>query len=317
MTYRLFIFSLLFALLISSCKEKRKGTTTDSDRDIVKFDNATKLYVDTASSSVRVFDNDGRVCIQQTSISYEMVDVYDGATKFPMLLKITKTDLCFADSVNKNKVFQISARSVLDKKPIQWETEFVATELHLRDKTNTLQAVLEGKDGEEDMISRYSLLSGKKVFNASYSEMLVSIPNVKGRRFVGYTSRITVSEPIQNRKEENLIGLVSYANSQQASNAIKVKLKRSAVAGKIPAYTPDMTFVALNENVNLIRDGREVILMKADENYKPEDVKDFAVQLTFYYGDDNEFTVITIPVVNDKLHLAGAKYDKDIFELKE
>ena len=78
-----------------------------------------------------------------------------------------------------------------------------------------------------------------------------------------------------------------------------------------------MTFVALNENVNIISDGKEVILMKADEKYKADDVKDFAVQLTFYYGDDNEYTTVTIPVVKDKLHLAGAKYDKDIFELKE
>ena len=55
--------------------------------------------------------------------------------------------------------------------------------------------------------------------------------------------------------------------------------------------------------------------MKADEHYQPADVKDFSVKLTFYYGDDNEATYIIIPVVDDKLDLAHAQYDKDIFEL--
>lgn len=308
---------LLLLLFFSACKEKKKASSDDTSNDILKYDNAQKMYEDTAASSVRVFDNDGRVCIQQTSISYEMVDVYDNGKKIPLLLKVTKTDLCFADSVNKNKVYHISARSVLDNKALSWETEFVATDIYLRDKTNSLQAILEGQDGEEDLIARFSLFDGRKIFEASYSEMLVSIPNVKSKRFVGYTSRGTVKEPIQDRNEENLIGLVSYSTSQKSVNTIKIKLKRSAVATKIPAYTPDMTFIAQNENVNIIRDGKEVILMKADENFKAEDVKDFAVQFTFYYGDDNEFTIVTIPVVNDKLNLAGARYDKDIFELKE
>jgi hypothetical protein len=317
MKSQLFALLLLSLGLFSACKEKKNAADADTSTAIIQYDNAAKLYEDTASSSVRVFDNDGRVCIQQTSISYEMVDVYEGGKKSPLLLKITKTDLCFADSVNKNKVYQISARSVLDNKVRSWETEFVATDLHLRDKTNSLQAVLEGQDGEEDLITRFSLLDGRKIFEASYSEMLVSIPNVKSKRFVGFTSRGTVKEPIQARNEENLIGLVAYSSSEKSVNTVKIKLKRSKVADKIPTYTPDMTFVALNENVNIIRDGKEVILMKADEKYKADDVKDFAVQLTFYYGDDNEYATVTIPVLGDKLHLAGAKYDKDIFELKE
>ncbi len=88
------------------------------------------------------------------------------------------------------------------------------------------------------------------------------------------------------------------------------------MANKIPNYTPDIVLVAANENTTIIEDGKSVILMKSDEHYKKSDVKDFYVKLTFYYGDDNESTAITIPVVNDLLDLKSAKYDKEIFDIQ-
>jgi hypothetical protein len=159
------------------------------------------------------------------------------------------------------------------------------------------------------------LLDGKEVFSCSYGELKVVIPNVKDKRFIGYTSQKSVEQPLKKLNEENLLGVIRYGSSILAGNAVKVKLKRSKVAEKIPLTTPDMVFVASNDNVTVIDDGKSVGLMKADEHYQPADVKDFAVKLTFYYGDDNESTNIIIPIADDKLDVAHAQYDKDIFEV--
>ncbi|MBK8657680.1 MAG: hypothetical protein IPN22_02065 [Bacteroidetes bacterium] len=273
-------------------------------------------FSDTASSSVKVFDNNGRVCIQQTNTYYELVDAYEGSTRIPLLLKITRTDLCFADSVNKDKVYQISAKSVMDTKEIKWDVQLVATDINLKDNSNTLLAVHEGAGEEEDLISRFSLLTGKEVFNCSYGDLRVSIPNVKDKRFLGYVSRNAVGNPIKEKGQENLIGIINYSTSRNAVSSAKILLKRSGLSSAIPAYTPEMTLVPENANVSIIEDGKMAILMKADEKYKPSDINDFALKLTYYYGTDNEYTDIIIPVENDQLQVTKAQYDSDIFTIQ-
>ncbi|MBK7147898.1 MAG: hypothetical protein IPH78_03530 [Bacteroidetes bacterium] len=273
-------------------------------------------FSDTASSSVKVFDNNGRVCIQQTNTYYELVDAYEGSTRIPLLLKITRTDLCFADSVNKDKVYQISAKSVMDTKEIKWDVQLVATDINLKDNSNTLLAVHEGAGEEEDLISRFSLLTGKEVFNCSYGDLRVSIPNVKDKRFLGYVSRNAVGNPIKEKGLENLIGIINYSTSRNAVSSAKILLKRSGLSSAIPAYTPEMTLVPVNANVSIIEDGKMAILMKADEKYKPSDINDFALKLTYYYGTDNEYTDIIIPVENDQLQVTKAQYDSDIFTIQ-
>lgn len=302
-------FAILFA--IASCNSSQTEKQLN-----VKDPEGTIAFSDTASSSVKVFDNNGRVCIQQTNTYYEVVDAFEGSSRIPLILKITRTDLCYADSVNKDKVYQISAKSVMDTKEIKWEAQFVATDVNLKDNTNTLLAIHEGTGEKEDLVSRFSLLTGKEIFNCSYGDLRVSIPNVKGKRFLGFVSRNAVGEPIKRSGKENLIGTVNYSSSSEQLSSLNIFLKRSALSSTIPSYTPEMVFVPTNENVSVIEDGKAAILMKVDENYKASDVKDFALKLTFYYGSDNEFTEIYIPVENDRLQLSKAKFDSDIFSIQ-
>ena len=294
--------------LLSACKEK-PAPKTDTQPISGK-----SVYSDSAASSVKVFDQNGRVCVQQSNTYYELVDAYEGTTKIPLLLKIKKTELCFADSVNKNKVYEITAKSVMDTKNVEWSALFVGTDIQFKD--NSLLATHEGAEGEEDFLKRFSLLDGKEVFSSSYGEVKVSVPNVKDKRFIGFTSKKATTNPIKELNTENLLGVVRYGSSTAAVNAFKIILKRSAVATKIPDYTPDMVLVSANENTTVIEDGKSIILMKADEHYQKADVKDFSVKITIYYGDDNEATEIIIPVVNDQLTLQGAKYDKEIFDIQ-
>ncbi len=307
-----YIFRLVLVLnclYLASCNQSPTPKTSDTG---IKVD-AKQSYTDTASSFVKVYDDKGKLCIQQSNTYYELADVYDGSTKVPLLLKINKVELCLADSVNKQKFYKISAKSILDNKDIHWQADFVATDIRFSD--NTLIAVREGMDGEEDYISRFSLLNGEKIFACSYADLKVSIPNVRSKRFVGFTSRQAASQPIQESKEENLIALIDYSSSEKPIDQLKLKLKRSALAAKIPSYSPEMIFVSANSNTSVIEDGKTVILMKADEHYQASDIKDFSVQYTFYFGDDNEATKIIIPISNDHLDLAHASFDKDIFEL--
>jgi hypothetical protein len=297
---------VVLGLLFTTCHTK---SNTDSEGINVSTKQA---YTDTSSSYVKVYDENGRLCIQQSNTYYELVDSYEGKTRIPLLLKINKVELCLADSVNKHKVYKITAKSVMDTKNIAWETEFVATDLQFRD--NTLLAVHEGTNNEEDYLKRFSLRDGKEIFACSYGDMKVAIPNVRDKRFAGYTSQVAATQPVQSINEENLFGLIRYSASDKSISTLKVKLKRAA-AGKVPEYTPEMQLVALNTNASVIDDGKALILMKADEKYTAADVKDFAIQFTFYIGFDNEATRITVPVVNDQLDVAHASYDHDVFDI--
>lgn len=307
---RIAAFSLVIGtLVLSSCKERTGSSTTT---DTAPTPSGTEKYSDSATSSVRVYDENGQVCIQQSSTYYQLADFYKADGKIPLLLKIKKVELCFTDSVNRHKVFEISAKSVLDNEKIEWNVTLAGTDLQVKD--NTLLLVHEGEEGEEDFLTRYNLQNGERVFGSTY-DLKIAIPNVREKRFMGYTSQRAAGEAF--KKEENLLGIIEYAKGSGAINKLKVKLNRSAVADKMPTYTPEMVLVAANTNSSVIEDGKQLILMKADEKYTPADVKDFALQLTYYFGDDNESTTISIPVKDDKLNLAGAIYDKQIFNISE
>lgn len=302
------VTGLCFACIsFYSCNQPSKSKTDNTTVE------GKPLYADTSASSVRVFDQNGRVCIQQSNTDYEIVNAFDTATKIPLLLKIKKTELCFADSVNKDNVYEISARSVTDTRAVNWDAKFVATDLQFKD--NTMFALREGGENEEDFIKRFNLLDGKEIFSCSYGDVKISIPNVKDKRFIGFTSRKAVAQPLKDLNDANIIGVIRYSTSTEEHNAFKVELKRTKIAGKMPLSTPDMVLVPSNSNTSAIEDGKSLIMMKADEHYQASDIKDFAVKFTFYYGDDNEATDITIPVVNDKLDISQAKYDKDIFDI--
>lgn len=299
---------LFVVLTFSSCNTKQEHKESNDHAPEGKV-----AYSDSASSSVKVFDENGRVCIQQSNTYYQLTDVYEGNVKTPLLLKIRKTELCFADSVNKHKVYEVEANSILDSKEVKWNAQFVATDVEFKD--NSLLAIHEGVDGEEDFLQRFSLQSGKQIFSCSYGELKVAVPNVKQKRFIGYTSQKAATLPVQELKTENLLGLIKYGNGSAEAQQLMLKLKRSAIASKIPLYTPEMILVAANSNTSVIEDGKQIILMKADENYTAKDVTGFALKLTFYYGDDNEAAEVVIPISNDQFDLAKAVFDKDIFEL--
>lgn len=306
--YSFALYVVTTTVILSSCKDRSTKNTPTQTENI----SGTSLYADTATSSVKVFDQNGKVCIQQSSTSYEMLNAYEGTQKLPLLLKIKKTELCFADSVNKEKVYEISAKTVLDTKSISWQTQFVATQIEFKD--NTIFVTKEGGEGEEDFIKRFSLITGKEIFSCSYGDLRVAIPNVREKRFIGFTSRKATTNPLAELKEENLLGTLSYA-SQTSTATLLFKLKRNHVTAKIPTSTPDMVLVPLNGNTTAIEDGKTIVMMRLDEHYSPANISDFCVKLTIYYGDDNEATDIIIPVKNDKLDVSSANYDRDIFEI--
>ena len=308
---RIAAFSLIGTLvLLASCKE-RTGSKTDTGATNSPKGNQT--YSDSATSSVRVYDENGKVCIQQSSTYYQLVDFYKVDKKVPLLLKIKKVELCYADSSNKDKVYEIEAHNLPDNEPISWKATLPGTELQVKD--NTLLLVHEGGDNEEDYITRYNLQTGERVFGSTYGDLRIAIPNVREKRFMGYTSQRAAGAAF--KQEENLLGYIEYGKGTAPISKLKVYLKRSGVADKIPNYTPEMVFVSPGGTNSVMDDGKQVILMKADEKYTAADVNDFALQLTFYFGDDNESTVVTIPVKNDKVDLAAATYDKQIFNITE
>ncbi len=307
-----FAFAVILAItLLAACKEKAKdGTVVSSEK---QGPIAGKGYADSAASSVRVFDQNGRVCVQQSNTSYEIVNVLDGGVKVPLLLKIRKTELCYADSVNHDKVYEITAKSIMDTKAVSWATSFVATEVSFKD--NTLLAVKEGNESEHDFIRRFSLQDGSEVFSCSFSDLEIKIPNVINKFFVGYTSKKAATDPIGRMKQENVLGVVRFGSSLSAIDSFKVKLKRSKLADKLLSSVPDIVLEASNDDTRAIDDGKTIILMKANEHTQTKEVTGFSVKFTYFFGDDNESTNVTVPLVNGKFDIAHAQFDKDIFEI--
>ncbi|MCS6935741.1 MAG: hypothetical protein NZM35_11435, partial [Chitinophagales bacterium] len=303
-------------VILTGCKPNTPSPPAQEPANIPSA-KGEHLFADTGLSYVKVFDNNGRVCIQQTSTGYEMAEVYADDKKIPLLIRITKTDLCFADSVNRNKVYQLTANSLPGSKNISWQLKALGTHLTLNDKTNTLLVVHEGDGTEEDLIMRYSMLTGEEVFRCSYNDMKVSIPNSRDRRFIGFLSRETVTNPLKSLNEENLLGLIYYSSNFKRIATLKLKLKRSSVANRISARCPEMVLAPADNNSVTIEDGKGIILMKSGKNYTSKDIGNFSIKFTYYIGDDNEESSITIPVVNDKPDWKNATYDRDIFELSE
>lgn len=309
MKYKLLTLSALFLLAFSACNKSEKKTETGDLKPI----SGKESFSDSSNSFIRVYDENGKVYIQQSNTYYQIVDAYKRLAKTQVLLKINKTEQSVADSVNKHKLYKISASSIGDRSSINWNAEFMATEVMFKD--NTLFAIHEGGSEEEDYITRYSLFTGKEIFSASYSDLMVKIPNIRERRFFGYTSKLAAGNPLK-QSGENVIGLLKYASEDGVISNIKLKLKRSEVSSKIPWYTPETVFTSAANDISVMEDGKVLGLMKADENYTAESLSGFNIQITFYYGDDNESTKIVLPVKNDKIDLNAAVYDKDLFELE-
>ena len=310
MRYLPVVCIFIMCIILAGCNGKPKN-----GHDTATSDNggtAGKGYSDSSASSVRVFDQNGRVCVQQSNTSYEMVNIVESDSKTPLLLKIKKTELCFADSVNKDKVYEISGKSVLDSKSVSWNISFVATDISFKD--NTIIATKEGTDNENDFIKRFSLLNGNEVFSCSFGDLEVKVPNVISKFFIGYTSKKAASGPLALLKDENLLGVVRIGSSDAAIDSFKIKLKRSKMADKLFASVPDLILASTGDNTTAIDDGRSLIL-KGDSRYQVKDVQGFGVKFTYYYGDDNETINIFVPVDKGKFDIAHATYDKDIFEI--
>lgn len=304
-----FVGLLYFA---TSCNTKSENTSSGSQAEF----RGTASFEDSSASYIRIYDRDGKVFVQKTNTYYELITAYNGNQPRKMLLKITKAESASADSSqNANKIITVVGRDITESSisDPSYEINVKASEIEFRD--NTILFTRIGETNEEDYISRYGLISGKEVFNCSYGGMYVGIPNVKDKRFVGYTSLIAAGKPLDDKHITNLLATINYSSSTQAISTAYLKLKRSTYAESIARYTPEMILNASNPKNAMVDDGKGLILMGADENYKPADVYGFEAVFTFYFGDDNESTQVIIPVENDKLAIEKARYDKNIFEL--
>jgi hypothetical protein len=309
MKYKLLTLSALFLLAFSACNNSNKKTETSDLKPI----SGKESFSDSSNSFIRVYDENGKVYIQQSNTYYQLVEAYKRLDKTQVLLKINKTELSVSDSVNKHKLYKISATSIGDRPTVLWNNEFMATDIQFKD--NTLFAIHEGGSGEEDYITRYSLFTGKEIFSASYADLVVKIPNVRERRFFGYTSKVAAGNPLKGAGE-NVIGILNYSSGDGVISSVKLKLKRSPISAQIPAYTPEIVFASAASDISVMEDGKVLGLMKADEKYTEQSLSGFNMEITFYYGEDNEATKIILPVNNDKIDVSAAVYDKDLFELE-
>ncbi len=287
----------LMALSLQSCNNQSKNGIPV---------NAKEEFADSAMSVVRQYtDAQGKKILQKVNTTYDIVEFTDKEDVKKLLVKVTNTETSSIDSGVTDNHYTVNVTGITDPK-IHWSKDLRGADMDYTYKVLVVHS--EGKNAnEEDTYEQYSLQTGEKLMTFTYSSLMAQIVNTSNKRFFGYLSgqSATADKPEQ-------YATISYVGSNERLDKVNIKLK----AGKtLPNYTPEITLLASQESGNTVAsEGKVVILAHTDRTFKADDIKGFAMKVTYQLPDGNP-TVVLIPIRQDRIDLENATYDKSIFEI--
>lgn len=285
-------------LLITSCNSSEKKEETA---------NGSVVYEASEPSFLKVTNENGKLFYNKSETRFDVVE-WIGTAPQKLLLSITqKESRELTQDENAKKQFKVSVKSV-DGKESKWTKEIEAADIDYSSKV--LSVHYPATDKEDDTYTFYNLKNGEKIMDFTYGETKAVIPNTSDKRFFTYLSKNNAL-----KKEVRNDGIIQYASSEKLIQQVSLKSKGSV---KIPVYTPDIQCLTLRESGNqLTPDGKTILLTQLNQTYKTEEITGFAFQVTYYSeGGENEYKLI-FPVIEDRLDVKNAIYDKALFELKE
>ncbi|MFN8310122.1 MAG: hypothetical protein U0T73_09175 [Chitinophagales bacterium] len=248
---------------------------------------------------------DGKRLLEKDNTFYDVVSFLDKSDAASFLLKITKHEKHFIDSVNGENHFTVAAQS-LNNSSLKWKADFDAADIDYSAKV--IVAHTEPSGDQEDTYTLYSLLNGNKLMSYTYGDLRALIPNTSHKRFFGYLSQKSAQDHPQNFAD------VTYCGSDKVIQTIHIRSKNK----DIPVYTPELLLKAAEESGNTIAaEGKNVILAHASRQFSADQITGFALQINYFLPNVTEPITILLPVRNDHVDLSAAQYNKSIFELSE
>ena len=294
----LFFCIALSSLLLPSCNNQNKsGIAT----------NGKEEFSDSAVSSIKIYkDTQGRKIIQKNNTFYDLIDFTDKQDLKKLLVKATKSETSYVDSGMSENRFIVSVTNIGDGKT-NWTKELAGTDIDFTNKVLVVHT--EGKTSDmEDSYTQYSLQTGQKLMSYTYSQLMALIPNTSNKRFFGYLSK---QSSIDDKPEQ--FASISYVGSNEVIDKVNIKLKG---ANNFPNYTPEITMLAAQESGNTVaNEGKTVILAHANRAYTNAEISGFAMQVTYNMPAGQAPVTILLPVREDRIDLANATYDKNVFEI--
>lgn len=286
--------SLILLFFLASCKQKEEVKSGD------------KVYQTSVNSSIAVSKNGNDYMFEKSETKFDVIELkgLNPATVVVTIEQMEKRSLSQDPYAKKNFVF--TAKSITGARSIDWKKEFEASEVAYDQKV--LRVNNASNQDKEDTYTIYNMDNGDKIMDYTYGEMVVQIPNTSDKRFFAYFSRTNaLGEDIEGG------GVVEYASNTALIQKLHITAKANI---EIPDYTPEIQILKVkNSRCQVTPDGKGVLLTNLSENYKTEEIKDFAFRINYYLQDQEEPYSIVLPVENDKLDLVNAIYDRAIFEL--
>lgn len=293
----------MLMMILFSCQQNR-----------VKDDiHGTWKSIDSATTSIQLRKEGDKWIQLKKNSRFEVFNVLSEREIRPTLFRIESEELIHPDSSYPLNHYRVTARLPEANEPT-WTNEFEGQEFDINSREIRVTQITNGTD--EDLISLYSLGSGKKICSFCYGGLEVMIPNSSARRYVGYTSLECAGRSLEKTQQGSLLGKIVYAANTGQGEEWEIHLNRSPLAAAIPHRTPELKWIHTEGKNAAVQDGQSLILTTVGKSFTAEDISDFSIRMTYFYGE-GESTMIEIPVYKDHLDVNRATYDRSLFRLTQ
>lgn len=269
--------------------------------------------IDSATTFIQLRkEGDNWIQLKKNS-RFEVINVLSEKGIKPTLFRIESEEHIHPDSTYPLNHYRVTARLPEANEP-QWTNELEGQEFDINSREIRITQITNGTD--EDYISLYSLETGKKICGFCYGGLEVMIPNSSARRYFGYTSLECAGRSLEKPQQGSLLGKIVYAANTGAAEEWEIHLNRTPLAAVIPHRTPELKWIHTEGKNAAVQDGQSLILTAIGKSFTAEDITDFSIRMTYFYGD-GESTAIEIPIYNDHLDISRATFDRSLFRLTQ
>jgi len=292
---------------LCACSQKKKSLMFELDKNA--------MVADSFTSKILITKEGEKMMTHAQVVNYINIDYPFTANKNEGILKTitTTTSELGAQKLPQTSICISPVYFRQQNKDIKnYSTTIEADHIEYRDAC--LFAKKSGDDENEDFYTVLNPLNGEQIMTYTNEYIDAVIPDSKTRRFVAFLSSkcnyFKTTAP-----EKNQIGIVTYASNINTINRFAILVNDDAIFKVFSLYTPNMQFTTTNNDYKVLDEGRRLGLMTLKENYIKENIADFNVEITFYYGEEAKESKMILPIHNDAIDISKITFDKNIFTI--
>jgi hypothetical protein len=292
---------------LCACSQKKKSLMFELNKNA--------MVADSFTSKILITKEGEKTITHAQVVNYINIDYPFTANKNEGILKTitTTTSELGAQKLTQTNICISPVYFRQQNKDIKnYSTTIEADHIEYRDAC--LFAKKSGDDENEDSYTVLNPLNGEQIMTYTNEYIDAVIPDSKTRRFVAFLSSkcnyFKATAP-----EKNQIGIITYASNINTINRFAILVNVDAIFKVFSLYTPNMQFTTTNNDYKVLDEGRRLGLMTLKENYLKENISDFNVEITFYYGEEAKESKMILPIHNDAIDISKITFDKNIFTI--